>query len=118
MRSAVLKNNLRGVMEKIYMVYVTASGKNEAKIIAKEIVFNRLAACANVSDKIDSFYWWENKFEEKAEAAIIFKTRESLLWDLEQEIKNIHSYSCPCIVAMPIEYVSKEYAEWVIRETS
>lgn len=105
-------------MEKIYMVYVTASGKDEAKILAKEIVSSRLAACANVSGPIDSFYWWENRFEEDSEAAIIFKTREELLPALEQELLDIHSYSCPCIVAMPLDFVSKDYAEWVIRETS
>ena len=105
-------------MEKLYMVYVTARGKDEAKIIAKEIVSSRLAACANVSSPIDSFYWWEDKLEEESEAAIIFKTRESLLQPLEEAIKDIHSYSCPCIAAMPIEYVSKDYAEWVIKETS
>lgn len=105
-------------MEKIYMIYVTASSTSEAEKISEKIVHARLAACANIHDGVESFYWWEDKFQKDAEAVIIFKTRKSLLSKLEKAVKEVHSYSCPCIVALPISYASKDYQKWVIRETS
>jgi periplasmic divalent cation tolerance protein len=105
-------------MEKIYMVYVTFSSTSEAEKIAEKMVRDRLAACANIYDGIESFYWWEDKFQKDTEAVVKFKTREALLSPLEESIKAEHSYSCPCIVALPIHHASKDYQEWILRETS
>jgi len=104
-------------MEKLCMVYVTASGKEEAMKIGEELVSIRLAACANVFDGIMSFYRWEGEQQKEQEATLIMKTKESLLPALEKAVKELHSYSCPCIVAIPIIYASKEFADWVARET-
>jgi len=104
-------------MEKLCMVYVTASGKEEAMKIGEELVSIRLAACANVFDGIMSFYRWEGEQQKEQEATLIMKTKESLLPALEKAVKELHSYSCPCIVAIPITYASKEFADWVARET-
>lgn len=103
--------------EKICAVYVTASGKKEAIKIGKRLVSLRLAACCNIYSGVTSFYRWEDKEETSSEATLVIKTKESLLSELEEEIKKIHSYSCPCIAALPIVYASKDYAKWIARET-
>ncbi len=107
----------KNIMEKLIIVYITASNKREAKKIGKKLVEARLAACANVFDGVSSLYWWEDKIQNDAEAAVILKTRESLFEELSATVKEIHSYSCPCVVAMPITNASKDYADWVIKET-
>ncbi|MFH1846032.1 MAG: divalent-cation tolerance protein CutA [Candidatus Omnitrophota bacterium] len=103
-------------MEKFCIVYVTASNKAEIVRIGKELVSQRLAACANVFDGCSSFYHLEGEMQEDAEVLLILKTRECLLPEVEKEIKKLHSYSCPCIIAFPIIHVSKEYAEWLDKE--
>jgi periplasmic divalent cation tolerance protein len=104
-------------LEKLCIVYITASNKDEAVKIGDELVLRRLAACTNVIDKVTSFYWWEGKRQNDEEALILAKTKESLLPELKKAIKEIHSYSCPCIEAIPVIDASDDYASWVISET-
>ena len=99
------------------MVYVTVSNKDEAVKIGEKVVSMRLAACANVYDGVTSIYWWEGERQKDDEAVLIMKTRESLLPELEKAVKEAHSYSCPCIVALPLVYASEDYAGWVVGET-
>ena len=58
------------------LVYVTASSKDEAIKIARIVVEERLAACANVFQPIVSIYWLEGKVQEEGETSFILKTRE------------------------------------------
>ncbi len=103
--------------QRLYLVYVTAGDLEEAKKLAKALVQERLAACANVYPKLYSFYWWEGEVQEDQEASIIFKTRGALLERLEKRVKELHSYSCPCVVAIPIEYGAEEFCSWILEET-
>ena len=105
-------------MEKICVVYITASNRDEAMKIGRQMVSMKLAACANVFDGMTSFYRWEGKEEESSEAVLILKTREALLPALEKAVKEAHSYSCPCIVALPVIHAAREYEEWIVRETT
>ncbi len=104
-------------MEKLCLVYVTASCRDEAIKIGKKMVSLKLAACANVFDNVFSFYRWEGKEQEDSEAVLIMKTKESLFDRLEKAVKELHSYSCPCVLAVPIVHANDEYAEWIKRET-
>lgn len=98
---------------KYILVYITTKNKAEAKKIGKILVFSRLAACVNIIDKMNSIYWWNNKIEESKEAILIAKTSNFLFGKLVKKVKSIHSYSCPCIVALPIINGNKEYLKWI-----
>jgi len=104
-------------VDEIYLVYVPVSGMEEAEIISDAMVTRRLAACANISSDIMSIYHWEGKVHKDKECVIIFKTKASLLEELEAEIKKQHSYECPCISAIPVHKVNEEYKKWVNEET-
>ena len=104
-------------MERIYLVYITASNEEEAQKIAKTLVSERLAACANVYPRLYSFYWWEGKLEEDTESSIILKTRSGLLEKLKRRLKEIHSYSCPCLLALPVEEGEEDFCLWILKET-
>ncbi|MFH1799056.1 MAG: divalent-cation tolerance protein CutA [Candidatus Omnitrophota bacterium] len=104
-------------MEKICVIYVTASNEIEAGKIAKELIALRLAACVNVIEQVRSYYRWEGKQENSKEAVLMIKTRESLFFEVEKKIKELHSYSCPAILAIPIDKITGTYADWVVKET-
>src|SRR3546814_12850266 len=57
-------------------VYITASNAEEARRIGRSLVEARLAACANVHERITSIYWWEGAVQEGEEAVLVAKTRE------------------------------------------
>ncbi len=101
----------------IRVVYITCANIEEAKKIGREIVEKRFAACANIIDKIESFYWWEGKLQEDKEALIIAKTKSSLVNELIKKVKDIHSYECPCIVTLPVLEGNTDFLEWIIEET-
>ncbi|MFH1552017.1 MAG: divalent-cation tolerance protein CutA [Candidatus Omnitrophota bacterium] len=104
-------------MEQLCIVYVTTSGKDEAMKIGERLVSMRLGACATVNEEVTSFYWWEGKQHKDQEAELVIKTKVTLLPELKKAIKELHSYSCPCILAVPVIDVDVDYAEWIIRET-
>jgi periplasmic divalent cation tolerance protein len=102
---------------KTNIIYITAGSMDEAKVIGRELVSTRLAACVNIIDGITSLYWWEGEIQEDREVTIIAKTKESLVLELIERVKSIHSYDCPCIVSLPIEDGNKPFLDWIKEET-
>ena len=101
----------------VVSIYITTSNKEEARKIGRSIVNARLAACANIIDSMDSIYWWEGKMVEEQEAVLLLKTREELADKVIAEIKSLHSYDVPCIVAWPIVKGNADYIKWIEDET-
>ena len=98
--------------------YVTAGSRDEALSIGRAVVQERLAACANVLDGMTSIYWWQGALEQAGEAALILKTRAELVERLTARIKELHSYECPCVVALPIVAGNPAYLAWIAAETT
>jgi periplasmic divalent cation tolerance protein len=99
-------------------VYITASSRQEALSIGRAVVGERLAACANVLDGMTSVYWWQQSLQEDGEASLILKTRSDLIERLTARVKQLHSYDCPCVVAMPIVAGNPAYLDWIAGETA
>ncbi len=99
------------------VVLVTASKEDEAAKIAKDIVTSRLAACANIVRGIRSIYRWQEKIEDEGEILMIVKTRRDLFGELKKRVKELHSYTVPEIIALPIIEGSEKYLKWLGDET-
>ena len=98
-------------------IYVTASSSEEAKKIARKVIDERLAACANILSNISSVYLWEDEVQEENEAALVLKTRSELITALTDRIKELHSYDCPCITALDIVDGNADYIAWIREQT-
>ena len=64
-----------------------------------------------------SVYRWEGAVQEEQETAIILKTRAENIDVLTARVKEIHSYDCPCVVALPVDGGNQEFLSWILRET-
>jgi periplasmic divalent cation tolerance protein len=95
------------------VVLVTAKDKQEARKLSQALVKKHLAACVNIVDKIESFFWWQGKVDKSNEALLIIKTKKSLFERLRKEVKRIHSYEVPEIIALPIIEADQDYRKWV-----
>jgi periplasmic divalent cation tolerance protein len=104
-------------MEALF-VYVTCQDRAEALRVGQAVVEARLAACANVIDGMASIYWWEGKLETGTETVLVFKSRSALLEPLTALVKQHHSYTVPCVVALPIVGGNPDYLAWLLRETN
>lgn len=98
-------------------VYITAASPEEARKIGRALVEERLAACVNIIDSMTSLYWWEGKIDEGRETVLIAKTREDLVAAVSDRVKALHSYSCPCVVSLPITQGNPDFLAWIERET-
>jgi len=103
-------------MTDIVMVYIPCKSTEQANSIGKHLLSKRLCACINVYPQMDSTYFWppkSNSLESAHESVLIAKTKKNLLPKLEKEVCVVHSYKCPCIMAIPIEYINKDYYDWL-----
>jgi periplasmic divalent cation tolerance protein len=92
---------------------ITASNENEAVIIAKALVENKLAGCVNIIKNIRSIYSWQGKIEDEPEVLMIAKTQKHLFDSLMKKVKELHSYTVPEIIALPIVEGSEDYLKWL-----
>ena len=102
---------------KPHLVYMTAGDENEARRIGHALIEARLAACVNVIPGMRSLYRWQGEIQDDREVVIIAKTRESLVDALIAKVKELHSYDCPCIVALPIHAGNPAFLDWIVAET-
>ncbi len=93
-------------------VLITAGSPREARRLARHLVERRLAACVNLHP-VRSVYRWRGGVEEAREVALAAKTTRARYPALEAEVRRLHSYEVPCIVALPVESGSPSYLEWV-----
>ena len=100
--------------ESILLVYCTVSNQDEAKRIAHRLVKKKLAACCNILSTVDSIYRWKGDIEETEESLMLLKTTVKKYDQLEKEIKMIHSYAVPEIIATKLEMGSSAYIDWII----
>jgi len=102
----------------VSLVYVTTESRDKAIEIGRALVGERLAACANVSGPITSIFRWDGAVQEGDEHVLIAKTRSDLVDRLQARVKALHSYDCPCVVALPIEAGHGPFLDWIVAETS
>ena len=99
------------------LVYITAANANEAVAIGRDLVERQLAACANVHSPVVSIYRWRGVIQQENEVVLIAKTRGDLVEDLSVRVAEIHSYDCPCVVAVPIAGGHAPFLEWISAES-
>jgi len=99
---------------KYVVVLVTCGSRAEAQRIAREILSQRLAACANMLEiPVHSVYRWKGKVENAREFLLLIKTSARRLPALEAEVRRLHSYDVPEFIALPIVAGSPAYLRWL-----
>lgn len=95
------------------VVLVTAESQREAARIARHLVESRLAACVNISPPVRSIYRWEGKIQNDREFLLLIKTKRSLFRAVKKSILQIHSYTTPEVIALPVSEGSQAYLLWI-----
>jgi uncharacterized protein involved in tolerance to divalent cations len=103
-------------MTDFIVVYVTVGSADEAEHIAGALVEERLAACVNRVSGVLSTYRWEGKVERAEEELLIIKSRRGLFDRLRRRVAELHSYSVPEIIALPLVESSESYLKWLDEE--
>ncbi len=95
------------------VVLVTVPSLEGGQTLARALVTERLAACVSLVPGIRSVFFWEGTVQEEAEALLLIKTRRARYEALERRILELHAYSVPEVLALPVEAGSPAYLAWV-----
>ena len=96
------------------VVLMTAASPEEATSIAEMLVARKLAACVQILPEMRSVYVWKGEVQREQEVMMIAKTTRTKLEELEREVRVMHSYETPEIVALPIIAGSDAYLDWLV----
>jgi periplasmic divalent cation tolerance protein len=64
-----------------------------------------------------AMYRWEGEIQEDTEVVLIAKTKETLVPELVDKVKSMHSDDCPCVLSLPISDGNKAFLDWISAET-
>lgn len=99
------------------VVLITAGDQAEARSMASALVQEKLAACVNIVPGVESIYYWEGNICSDEEFLLVVKTRKALFPQLEERVREMHTYDVPEIIALPIEEGSQDYFNWLAKST-
>jgi len=105
-------------MDEIIIILTNLPDRASALKLAGQLVEQRLAACVNVLAECSSVYRWEGKIKSATEVPVLIKSRAQRYDEVEAEIRRLHPYELPEIVAVPVVRGLEEYLEWVAGETT
>ncbi len=98
---------------KYMIVLVTTASKKEAEEISQHLLEQKLIACANIIGPMISHFHWSGKIERAEEFLILMKSRLDLFEKISAEVKELHSYELPEVLALPILAGSDSYLKWL-----
>jgi periplasmic divalent cation tolerance protein len=99
------------------ITFTTCKDRREAETIARALVQEKLAACVNILPGVASIYTWKGKVEEGVEVLLLIKSRSSLWKKVTARVKQLHSYSVPEVVTIPIAAGNPDYLRWIREST-
>src|SRR5438309_6223536 len=100
------------------LVITTLPNADAAAELAKNVVGERLAGCANIIPALRSIYRWQGKLQDENEVLVLFKTRQELFESLKARILELHPYEVPEVLAIPVEQGYQAYLDWLANETA
>ena len=94
-------------------IVTTTPSKELAQQIARALVEQRLAACVQIAGPVESVYSWQDEIETATEWQCWIKTTAARYAEVERTIRELHSYTVPEILALPITAGNSDYLKWL-----
>ena len=104
---------MAGKDDEAVVVVMTAGNREEATRLAEMLVGAHLAACVQIMPEMESVYRWKGKIRREPEILMLAKTTRANFAELEREVRALHSFETPEIIALPVTAVSAPYLEWL-----
>jgi len=100
------------------VVLTTLPNAEAAAEVAKAVVGEKLAACANILPPLRSIYRWKGKVQDESEVLVLLKTRQAQYERLKSRILELHPYDVPEVLAVAVEQGHGAYLDWIATETA
>ena len=99
------------------IIQTTIDEEKKAQDLINLLLETNKIACGTFN-KIQSSYIWKEELIEESELEISLYTKESLMHEVVDIIKQRHSYDLPKIAVIEPVYTLPEYEEWVKNSTT
>lgn len=97
----------------LILVHTTCGDEQAAERLARQLVDERLAACASLGRPVVSVYPWQGRIEREPECPLTLKTCSTVFDRLARRIGELHDYDVPEILAVEVSNANADYADWV-----
>jgi len=94
-------------------LYITCKDVDEAKKIGHALIKSKAAGCVNIAP-ITSVYPEDGEVKEVTEASLIVKTIDSKVQQVENIVRELHSYKIPCMASFALFRLNREYKDWLM----
>lgn len=102
----------------VVVVLTTVTNPDEATELVRSLVNRRLVACATMLPEARSIYRWKDQLSEEGEVVILLKTRSALMEGLKAAFAELHPYTVPELLALPVSDGLQKYLGWIATETA
>ena len=99
-------------MNNLMVGWTTIAKQEEAVIIAKRLVEEKLAVCVQIDGPIQSYYRWESEVQSDEEYRLTIKFLESKQDATTQALHNHHSYETPQWIVVKADAIGEAYHAW------
>lgn len=110
-------NESHAVSDEFCVVLCSVPNEELGRTIARTLVDERLAACVNLVGKVLSLYRWQGEVCEEVESLLVVKTRRELFGALAARLGELHPYTVPEVIALPLVAGAAPYLAWLGEET-
>ncbi len=100
-------------MSDCVQVSTTLPDEALAQQLGKQLVEERLAACAQIVGPVSSTYWWQGRIEQAREWYCHLKTTAVVSAELSRRIRELHPYEVPEIIVVSIIEGNSSYFQWI-----
>jgi len=97
----------------VRIVLTTCANPDDARVLARTLVEEHLAACVTLVGAVESIYQWNGKIESSAETLLLIKTSLDQLPALQSRLHALHTYDVPEFLVLDVESASNPYLEWL-----
>ena len=102
----------------ILLVLCTAPDPDSARQISHTVVAEKLAACVNRLNDVQSVFRWEGKVQSEAEVLMLLKTTAAAYPKLEKRLVELHPYELPEVIAVEVSRGLDGFLNWISDGTS
>lgn len=107
-------NNPQSLQQQAVIILSTINSAEKAKVLARALVGERLAACVSILNDALSVYRWEGEIQTETECLLLIKTSAVLADKTAARLSELHPYDTPEIVVIEPKHVNSKYLKWVL----
>lgn len=101
----------------VVVVFSTFPTADKAAEVARTLVTEGLAACANLVGPVRSIYRWQNQLQDDTETLAVIKTTRETFDAMKARLVELHPYEVAEVIALPVEAGHAPYLDWVAAQT-